>query len=190
MLIGLGVVGVMIAVRSMIQSRETLYSYATSRRIQAWFAFSVMFFAAPLFLQSTVPDEQVEVAEAWEDTLVWVEQNTELDAKFVTPPTLDGFRVGAKRPQLGDWKDGTVGIFNNEWAIDWYDMMLEMGFNEETFTFDDLSQSQLCDLNQKYDVDYAVVFNSWGIEGETVYVNDYLSVIPTSTLMCREPIES
>ena len=180
----LGGVGIMIAVRSMIHSPDTICGYATSRRIQAWFACSVMFFVAPLFMDSNVNSKQVALARDWEQTLTWVAQNTEVDAKFVTPPTLDGFRVGAKRTQLADWKDGTVGIFDNEWAIDWYELMLELGFDEKTFTFKDLSQGQLCHLSQKYDLDYAVVFRDWGIEGEAVYQNDQLAVIPIESLVC------
>lgn len=177
--VGLIVAGLaaLILVRNIITSQH-------SRLVFRWFGTAMIFFIAPAFMASGVPPEQLKIEDAWEDTLLWIDDNTERDALFVTPPTMDGFRIVARRSHLGNWKDGTVGIFKNSWAIEWYDLMIEMGFNEDEFAFEPMTQDRLCRLVQSYDVDHAVVFNVWEISGQSIYTNEEFSIIPAPELNC------
>lgn len=166
---------------------NTSYPRTVSRLIVGWFTVSIGVFILPAFLDSQVPSEQVQMTKSWEESLVWVEKNTPKDARFVTPPTFDGFRVSAKRPNIGDWKDGTVGIFNNGWAIEWYEVMLDLGFDEAAFAFNPLDQKQLCYVIDKYKVDYVIALLDWHIEGEAAFANDHFAVLPTKQVACPYP---
>ncbi|NDJ86421.1 MAG: hypothetical protein GYB66_11075 [Chloroflexi bacterium] len=158
-----------------------------TRRVVAWFGFSAVIFALlPGLLETEVPSDQMAQTSAWEETLIWVENNTPKDARFMAPPTMDGFRTIAQRSHIGDWKDGTVGIFNNGWAIEWYDLMLDMGFDEDRFAFETMTPDRLCYVASKYETDYAVVDLSWDITGEPVYQNDQFAVVETDATTCPE----
>lgn len=156
------------------------------RPLVAWFGLTVIFFSVPAFINSNVPEEQLETTADWEDALLWVEANTPEDAYFYAPPTLDGFRIVAKRSLLGNWKDGTVGIFDNNWSIEWRDRMFEMGFEEEPFAFQPMTQDRLCRLAARYPIDYTLVFARWQIDGASVYKNDTFEVIPVANLVCQD----
>lgn len=157
---------------------------AYRRRASVWFGAVVVGFGLPALIPSNIPQDQHQTTLAWEETLVWIEGHTPQDALFVTPPTLDGFRNLAKRSQVGDWKDGTVGIFSNGWAVDWYARMVDMGFDAEAFAFNDMTQERLCLVAQKYEADYVVVFQADNIQGEPIYQNDRFEVIPIEQLTC------
>ncbi len=165
---------------------ESRLNSAQSRPVLGWFGVTIIFFSIPAFIDSNVPDEQLKTTADWEATLEWIEQNTAQDAYFYTPPTLDGFRVVTKRSSLGNWKDGTVGIFHNGWAIEWRQRMYDMGFDEDDFAFEPMTEDRLCSLSTIYELDYAVVFNEWDIGGEHVYQNETFAVIPVHSLTCLE----
>lgn len=155
-----------------------------AHRFVVWFAYAMVVFTGPMFLDSTIPISQIQTAESWADVQTWVRHYTPQDATFITPPELDGFRIGAQRTQLGDWKDGTVGIFDETWVVEWRARMVDLGLDETTFSFEPLNQGRLCYVATKYDMDYAVVFNSWGITGQAVYHNNDFSVYPVTGLHC------
>ena len=155
-----------------------------AHRFVLWFAFAIAVFTGPMFLDSTIPASQIRTAENWADVQRWIRYHTPKDATFMTPPQLDGFRIGAQRTQLGDWKDGTVGIFDETWVVEWRARMVDLGLDEHTFSFSPLNQGQVCYVASKYDMDYAVVFNSWDILGGAVYANASFSVYPVAGLDC------
>lgn len=155
-----------------------------AHRFIIWFAFAAIVFTAPMFLESAVPSRQVRTSIYWERTQAWIRDNTPKEATFITPPQLDGFRIGAQRTQLGDWKDGTVGIFDDVWVVEWRERMLDLGLDEDTFSFSPLNQAQVCNVAEKYRMDYAVVFRSWEIGGEAVYLNAEFAVYPVDKLNC------
>jgi len=49
--------------------------------------------------------------------------NTPRSAKFLTPPYKKGFRIWAKRPIVGDWKDGTLSFFSSSLSSYWLGLM-------------------------------------------------------------------
>lgn len=186
-IVALATAGVVWSARRWLRDGSESHLAGTQvRPVLGWFGVTLIFFSLPAFINSNVPDEQLTTTADWEDTLVWVEQHTPQDAYFYIPPTLDGFRVVTKRSSLGNWKDGTVGIFHNGWAIEWRQRMYDMGFEEDDFAFAPMTQDRLCNLAAIYDLDYAVIFEKWDITGERVYQNDTFAVIPVPTLACQE----
>lgn len=159
-------------------------SIKDGRRLSGWFVFAIGLFLAPLFINTHVPQKQITTTQAWEETLHWIRDNTPKDASFITPPTMDGFRIEAERAQFSDWKDGTLLIFNAELAEEWLRRMEALGFDEDTFSFAPLTTQQLCKIAHEYQMDYTVVFREWAIEGEVVYQNAVFAVMPTEKLAC------
>jgi hypothetical protein len=157
---------------------------AFTKRLVSWVVFAAILFAAPMFVNTAIPAEQASTAEDWRDTLVWIREHTAQDAKFITPPTMDGFRVYAQRTHFSDWKDGTLLIFNAELADEWLYRMKALGFDETTFEFHTPTQAQLCQIAGQYEMDYAVVLLEWGITGQAVYENGHFAVIPSAHLGC------
>lgn len=177
----LAFLGFLYVVWAIIQQTE---SKSTVKQYLGWFGLTIFIFTIGFFLPSGVPQNQLDKNEDWDATLTWIEQNTPQDALFFTPPEMDGFRMGAKRPALTDWKDGTVGVFNSVWVAEWYDLMLEVGFDKEAFSFAPLTQDQACTLTAKYEVVYIVVDQVWRLEGMSIYANDHFAVLPVENLIC------
>jgi|GEM_PF-5691361 len=155
-----------------------------SRRLLSLYVFAILMFTLPIFISTWVPSHQTTSTIDWQATLEWVNKNTHKDASFVTPPTFDGFRVHAQRTSFSDWKDGTLLIFNSDLAVEWITRMEYLGFNEENFSFDALTQNNLCLINATYDMDFAVVLNEWAIDGDTIYQNNTFSILEMDTLPC------
>lgn len=149
-----------------------------------WFAASLVGLALPAFVPAMLPAAQQRATGDWRQTLLWIEANTGADAYFVTPPQYDGFRMVARRGYVGDWKDGTVGIFHNGWAIEWYERMLDLGFDPDAFTFAPMTQPQVCEVIARYGASHAVVLREWNIQGEAVYENDTFAVMPVEGIAC------
>ncbi len=149
-----------------------------------WFATSLVGLALPAFIPAALPAAQQRATGDWRQALVWIEANTAPDAYFLTPPQYDGFRMVARRGYVGDWKDGTVGIFHNGWAIEWYERMLDLGFDPDAFAFVSMTQAHLCDAATRYGVSHVVTLREWDIRGETAYENSTFAVIPVEGLAC------
>lgn len=171
------------------QKAFSLAHWQTIRRTVLWFGFAALVFTVPMFIEPNVPDSQFKTEADWEETLIWIEGNTEVEAMFFTPPTTDGFRMGAKRSHLGNWKDGTVGIFNNTWVINWYEKMIDFGFQEADFSFRDLNQNDICNIIHTYQPDYLVLWQRWGISGDPLYHNDSFEVVAAPDVDCNLYIE-
>jgi hypothetical protein len=156
----------------------------TSAGTFGWFAAGLIGLALSAFIPAALPAAQQRTTDDWRAALVWIEANTTPDAYFLTPPEYDGFRMVARRGYVGDWKDGTVGIFHNGWAIEWYERMLDLGFDPESFTFAPMTQAHLCDAAARYGVSHVVAVRAWGIRGDPAYENGTFAVIPVQALTC------
>lgn len=187
LVVALGLLGLLWIVWRWLRTQaEAPLSAAQARPVVAWIGVTIALFTLPAFIPSNLPAEQVRTTTELEAVAQWAHDHTALEAYFFVPPTLDGFRVVAKRGHVGNWKDGTVGIFHNGWAIEWRDRMRAMGLNEDAFAFEPMTQDRLCAIAAQYGVDYALVFNAWQIAGEPVYQNETFAVIPAAALICTE----
>jgi len=50
----------------------------------------------------------------WIGVQLWAKENTPIDAMFITPPYLQGFRIYSERGAVAEWKDGTQQYFDTE----------------------------------------------------------------------------
>lgn len=66
---------------------------------------------------------------AWRDVQLWASTQTPVGSTFVVPPYLEGFRVFSRRNQFVDWKDGTLGNFNPDFAVAWWRRMTVLGLD-------------------------------------------------------------
>ncbi len=179
----LAFMGLLMAVwRISRQSSENIIA----QRYTLWIGMTFFIFSVGFYLPCGTPQDQLDKTKDWDAALTWIEANTPKDAKFFIPPEMDGFRMVAKRPALTDWKDGTVGVFNSVWVAEWYDLMVEEGFDKDHFSFAPLSQDQACAISVKYHVDYVLLDKAWSLEGTPTYENDHFAVMPIEDLECPE----
>jgi hypothetical protein len=68
-----------------------------------------------------------EQPREWIDVQDWARRVTAPEATFIVPVDQEGFRIGSWRAQYVDWKDGTLGNFNADFARDWYARMRSLG---------------------------------------------------------------
>ena len=73
----------------------------------------------------------------WVDAQKWCKDNTPIDAIFLTPPDIGGFRIYSQRTIVGDSKDGAPCVFSESYAKNWQARMDELGsynsFDEAQF---------------------------------------------------------
>ena len=60
---------------------------------------------------------------AWLDAQRWAHTHTSLDAVFLTPAQMNGFRVHSRRAVVGEWRDGTQLYFSAAFAQPWWERM-------------------------------------------------------------------
>jgi len=66
----------------------------------------------------------------WVSVQRWAKQNTPIDAAFIVPPYLEGFRVESERALYGEWKDGTQMFFDPLFGNEWIRRMKMAGYDE------------------------------------------------------------
>lgn len=157
-------------------------------RTVLWFGFAAFMFIFPLFTEPNIPQAQYDTTADFEDVIAWARDHSTQEDLFFVPPTLDGFRIAAKRPQLPDWKDGTVGVFDSLWAVRWYEYMLDFGYDPDNFEFDPLGQADICRIIHTYQPAYVIAWNVWEVEGAPAYQNDHFSVFAADAVRCAMPI--
>lgn len=123
-----------------------------------------MYFAGSVFLTAILAaglynprltfSIQNDADPQWLDVQTWARQHTAKSDKFIVPPTLLGFRVGAERTIYGDWKDGTQMFFNPAFGTEWKSRMKSLGYRDDDGSddaawlrrFEMLSESDFRDL--------------------------------------------
>ena len=105
---------------------------------------------------------------AWLDAQRWASTNTALDAVFLTPAQMNGFRVHSRRAVVGEWRDGTQLYFSAKFAQPWWDRMqaLQPGLRVapdgqrllvQGRSISQLDDAQILALAKKFDANYAVL---------------------------------
>jgi len=60
---------------------------------------------------------------AWVNVQRWAHDHTPIDALFLTPAQMNGFRVHSERSIVGEWRDGTQLFFSSAFAKPWWERM-------------------------------------------------------------------
>ncbi len=66
-----------------------------------------------------LPPIQDASEAAWLDVQEWARDHTDLADVFIVPPHLSGFRNQSQRGIYGSWKDGTMGFWDADFALEW-----------------------------------------------------------------------
>ncbi len=85
---------------------------------------------ALLIRLSEAPDHPwLESAEdpQWLAVQRWARAHTPVEAQFVTPPYLSGWRVGSQRGTFGEVKDGCLLFYAGEPVLEWAERMRSLG---------------------------------------------------------------
>jgi hypothetical protein len=91
----------------------------------------------------------------WIAAQLWAKENTPLDAMFITPPYLQGFRIYSERGVLAEWKDGTQQYFDTEYSFIWWDRISDLGVDDNKY-YDNLPKERVLELGKKYGASYIV----------------------------------
>ena len=100
----------------------------------------------------------------------WCRANTPIDAMFLVPTNLQGFRVHSQRGIVGDWKDGAPGVFSEHYAKKWWARM------EEIRGYDSFNEARFDQLKKKYGASFAVTRRAQQLGFPIVYQNEGFSV--------------
>lgn len=120
---------------------------------------------------------------SWKNVQLWTERNTSIDSVFIVPPYLDGFRVWSKRNIVGDYKDGTIGLFSSEFAEKWWLIMRDYGLMRSIYSdsnqkeiFSKFEEKKFKELAGKYKADYLVIEKEKKLDLPCIYENNYFKV--------------
>ncbi|HBH05020.1 MAG TPA: hypothetical protein DDX92_00270 [Flavobacteriales bacterium] len=68
----------------------------------------------------------------WRDMQHYVKGHTDKEALIIVPPEKSGFRIEGERSIYGDLKDGTIGLFNEQYSMEWWQRMQQVGVKYES----------------------------------------------------------
>ena len=105
---------------------------------------------------------------AWLDAQRWARDHAALDAVFLTPAQMNGFRVHSQRAVVGEWRDGTQLYFSAAFAQPWWERMqaLQPGLRVapdgqrllvQGRSISQLDDAQILALAKKYNASYVVL---------------------------------
>jgi hypothetical protein len=106
----------------------------------------------------------------WIDVQLWAKENTPINAMFITPPYLQGFRIFSERGAVVEWKDGTQQYFDMNYSYKWWERSDDIGKEDRAF-YDSLSKERLLELCKKYKASYIVFPSSKVLQLPRVYEN-------------------
>ncbi|MHA2251901.1 MAG: DUF6798 domain-containing protein [Candidatus Kariarchaeaceae archaeon] len=117
----------------------------------------------------------------WVDIQLWVKENTPKSSIIITPPHVDGFRVHSERSIIGEWKDGTLSFFNSTYASEWWQRMIDLGYNDVNYmnyNFGVYHSLNFSKIIEKYDASHLISQELAHSQfGKIMYQNDNFLVI-------------
>ena len=114
----------------------------------------------------------------WQQVQCWAKHHTPLDARFITPPRRDGFRIHSERGVVVEWKDGAFINFSRRAATTWHRRMVDLGAgtDKNTAGYGQLDEKALAALSAKYGAHYVVVERPKALRLPLAYENDAFRV--------------
>ena len=86
----------------------------------------------------------------WKEMTVWVKSNTLHNCVFLTPFYNKGFRLLSERSIIGEYKDGALSFYSEEFANQWFTRLLDL--NDIQSKTDEM----ISKLQKKYEFNYLV----------------------------------
>lgn len=120
---------------------------------------------------------------AEKELYAWVRANTPKDALFLTPPSIEGFRLWGERAIVADWKGSPYAPSD---VLEWYHRLEDISgrpnFRKRDDVFEgyaNLDEKRVLKLRDKYKFDYVVIQRGreQKLPGKVIYQNARFSVI-------------
>lgn len=99
------------------------------------------------------PAPRTRTLDPWTDIQQQTRALTAENALILTPPRQSGFRLGSRRPIVGEWRDGTQQFFDPDYAVLWDARMRHLDPDRA----DTRSAEAWIALAQTYGADYIVL---------------------------------
>ncbi len=119
----------------------------------------------------------------WVKVQMWAKNNTSVNALFIVPISIDGFRLYSERSILADWTDGGAGFFAPNYMKKWWERMEDLGLTKtqydvvyRKYAYNYLSEVSIKNLFRKYNAHYIVVERTTGLSLSEVYKNEHFVV--------------
>lgn len=106
----------------------------------------------------------------WTALQLWANKNTDNNSKFLVPFNDTGFRIYAKRPIVGDIKDGAVVVYDKNYATYWNNLRTRLT-KYESFT-----EKDFLNLRSSYNFDYIVTHKNQKLTFKKSYENQSYSL--------------
>jgi hypothetical protein len=90
---------------------------------------ALVFIIAPCFLSLPMPSNTERDFVALQK---WVERNTPVESRFITPPYRSGFRVFSKRSTFVEWTDGAAMHWFPGFEREWTQRLSELAYDEDS----------------------------------------------------------
>ena len=138
-----------------------IFWLAVKMQMRKWLTYTtagiivliICIYIVPSIYQRVAPPH--ENRGNWIAAQLWAKENTPLDAMFIIPPYLQGFRVFSERGVVADWKDGTQQYFDTQYSYIWWERICDLGKNDKN-VYDNLSTERLSGLCKKYNATHIV----------------------------------
>jgi hypothetical protein len=122
----------------------------------------------------------------WVKACLWIRENTPNDARFLTPPGIEGFTYLSNRSNIGEFKINPDGA---QYLAQWYERLRDLAGgtlpNEKGFAnipllnrgYASLGQEQLLGLRDKYEAGFALLPKSSQVNFEIVFENNGYKIV-------------
>lgn len=121
-----------------------------------------------VYMQHVLPDKSLQ--KDWINAQIWAKENTPPETVFVTPSSIQGFRIYSERSIISDWKDGGWVFLDEDYAIEWSKRM------EDLNDYDTFSERDFKKLADKYGCEFAVVEKPKKLNFEQAYENRHFII--------------
>jgi len=131
--------------------------------------------ATPQHFAERVEVPGISLPNDYLDVGRWCRANTQVDAVFLVPPWLNGFRVFSQRGIVGDWKDGAQVYYTREYAMAWSQRMADLN------GYDSFDEARLTEVGSKYGATFALTRRSHRLALPVAYENNSFIVYSLSS---------
>jgi hypothetical protein len=126
-------------------------------------------------------------SDPWVELQRWAEASTPVDALFLTPPDIEGFRSFSRRSHFVDWKQGTLSLFHPAFGSEWQERMRLLAprrldpwpIRNLARNYDALTAAELQDLVTRFAITHVVVRQPRALGLPLVYENAAFRVYAT-----------
>jgi hypothetical protein len=114
--------------------------------------------------------------DPWADIQIFAHKHSDKDDLFIIPPYLNDFGIYSLRATLGDWAEGSNGIYlDQQFNHDWYNRMGDIGWKKlygAEEGYNKLTTEEIQKAAKKYGVKFVVTEKPKTFALQKIYEND------------------